>query len=181
MFSGKEDFVNLCDTPCFDQCFSGWNYSKEIKEIIGLMKYKGYTALCEYAGAMLGESLQKELRSSEIIMPVPLHTRRKRERTYNQSWYIAKGVTIHNPHLTLLKCIRRVRYTEPQAMLTGRDRQNNVRDAFTAGKPDCISGRNIVLVDDVVTTGATIQNCSGVLKAAGADKVTCISIARPYK
>lgn len=110
----------------------------------------------------------------DAVVPVPLHPKRERERGYNQSMILAMelggryGIPVR-PGL-----LKRTRYTEMQSLTAGRDRRDNVRGAF--GAREC-GGRNILLVDDVITTGSTMQECAIALKSAGAGNIYCAAAA----
>jgi ComF family protein len=120
-----------------------------------------------------------------LIVPVPLFCTRERERGFNQSRILAegmrhqledfsgaKGVKVH-PRLLV-----RTRATLPQAGLKIQARRENVRGAFAVAKPDLVQGRQILLVDDVMTTGATLSSCAAVLKKGGAARVYALAVGR---
>jgi len=112
------------------------------------------------------------------IVPVPLHTRRLRQRGFNQAVLLGEilsrqwGVPLQRNNL------QRSRWTEPQVNLTASARAENVKGAFTLAAPAKIAGKRILLVDDVYTTGSTVKECSRVLMAAGAAAVAVITVAR---
>jgi len=178
-FNKNRDFPNLDENAYFDQCICGWNYTENVKKIISLMKYKGQESLCFFMGDILGGYLKDVLSEFDIIVPVPLHPTRERERTYNQSRLIASAIKKQVPRLKLSQILIRKKYTKPQAGLDSKERQDNVRDVFIFRKREDLAGKKVVIVDDVVTTGATINNCAKVIKENGAAHVCCISIARP--
>lgn len=111
-------------------------------------------------------------------MPVPLHPKRVRERGFNQSLllarYVARGLKSDLDFLSL----KRVRYTLPQTRLAKKERQRNVRGAFQLKTRDAVKGKTILLVDDVFTTGNTMNECARILKQGGSGKVFCVSLAR---
>jgi len=113
-----------------------------------------------------------------LIMPVPLHPRRLRARGFNQSLLLAKCVAREiGAELDFLS-LRRTRFTKPQTELSSEERKKNVRKAFEVLKPEVVKGRTIVLVDDVATTGSTLNECAKALKRVGADGVLCLVLAR---
>ncbi|MEK7084065.1 MAG: ComF family protein [Patescibacteria group bacterium] len=123
-------------------------------------------------------SLHPPLFSSlDAIVPVPLHPKRRAERGFNQSEYLAEavGICIGTPVRSLL-C--RKRYTSSQALLSKAARRENVHDAFTCKGESVLDGARILLVDDVFTTGATMQECARALLKAGASEVQGMSVAR---
>jgi ComF family protein len=114
----------------------------------------------------------------DAILPVPLHTKRLRQRGFNQALLLAYRMSEqHNIPLSCDNLIRQ-RPTRPQVELTGAERIQNVAGAFAVRRPLDIRDRHIVLIDDVFTTGATLNECAAVLKDAGAAAVTACTLAR---
>ena len=112
------------------------------------------------------------------MMPVPLHPRRLRERDFNQSLLLARYVaSLLGAELDFLS-LRRIRYTQPQTGLKRDERRKNVRRAFQIVDREVVKGRTILLVDDVATTGNTLNECARTLKRSGAEKVFCLTLAR---
>lgn len=122
---------------------------------------------------------------SPLIVPVPLHPGRERERGFNQAGLLASGLARElarrnagkGPRVEV-RCLRRLRPTLPQTGLSLHQRHENVRGVFAITSPERVSGRVVVLVDDVMTTGATVSACAGALKQAGAGKVLVLTLAR---
>jgi ComF family protein len=114
----------------------------------------------------------------DLVVPVPLHPRRKRERGYNQAALLGRelanllGLSCHESALS------RVRATLPQVGLTDTERSQNVRHAFRCIRPASIRGRRILLIDDVMTTGSTVASASSSLLEAGAKRVCVLTLAR---
>jgi ComF family protein len=121
-------------------------------------------------------SLSLDLNNYDMLVPVPLHRNRLRERGYNQSLLLAReigrrfGVPIDQ------NMLRRIRDSVPQIELTGTKRVKNVRGVFSLGGDP--TGKRLLLVDDVLTTGATANECAGVLRRGGANRVDVFTIAR---
>lgn len=122
---------------------------------------------------------------SPLIIPVPLHPSRWRERGFNQSEVLAVGLAralarqaAGAAPRVAKDCLRRKRATAPQTGLSVSARRENLRGAFEVVKPDAVRGRRIVLVDDVMTTGATLSTCARALKHAGAAQVMGLTLAR---
>jgi ComF family protein len=113
----------------------------------------------------------------DLIIPVPIHHLKKAERGYNQSDFIAKGLStaLNIPYSS--KSIKRIKYTESQTKLNMNERALNVSNAFKARSSNKLKGKNILVVDDVCTTGATLLECAKVLLGAGANSVYACSIA----
>ncbi len=120
----------------------------------------------------------KAMSSKTLLVPVPLHVKRLREREFNQSAIIASIISRRSGIPLLANVLIRHRHTMPQVELGGMDRRENVAGAFSIENSTLIEGKEIILVDDVYTSGSTINECSRVLKKNGADKVTVVTIAR---
>ncbi len=116
--------------------------------------------------------------SVDVIIPVPLHPTRLRERGFNQSYLLAKAVGDQLKIQVWEKALSRTRYTQPQAKMQRKERLRNVTDAFNVNPIFNIKSKNIVLVDDVFTTGSTMNECARTLCLAGARTVTSLSIVR---
>ncbi len=114
----------------------------------------------------------------DLIAPVPLHPRRFAERGFNQAELIAQDVGKSSGIPVSSDLLKRVRYTRIQARLNKDERIKNIKDAFKINKDIDIKNKNILLVDDVFTTGSTLQECAKVLKQAGASSVRGFSVAR---
>lgn len=133
------------------------------------------------AGIFLGELLGKHLKQIEfiekhdILIPVPLHKSKKLERGFNQSYYICKGIQKITHNKINQRIISRIKYTPSQTALNIEERRLNVKDAFKLNKRKHIEGQTFVLVDDVITTGSTIQECAKTLKDNGAKKIIAVS------
>jgi ComF family protein len=118
------------------------------------------------------------VRDIDLVMPVPLHVSRLKERGFNQALLLAHRMS--ETHRIPFSCdnLYRTRPTRPQVELTGVERIRNVAGAFTLRQPEVVVDRSIVLIDDVFTTGATMNECASVLKQAGAAHVTAFTLAR---
>ncbi len=147
-----------------------------LRQAIHAFKYQYRPELASPLGAMLSQYLLDHPLPVDTIMPVPLHTERERTRGYNQSRLLAEELGLHT-HLRLwYNGIERIRYTQPQVELDLQQRRENVHGAFRA-VPET-SGARVLLIDDVCTTGATLEACSIALKQQGARTVWGLSLAR---
>lgn len=164
----------------FLSCFL---FEKEgtLKEIVHLLKYGGIKSLGERLGREVGRRMlvKPEFMAPDSLIPVPLNKLKQRERGYNQAEYICRGISAvtHIPVRTTL--IVRRRYTESQTELDRDRRRENVRGAF-ALNPNCrwmVRDRLFILVDDVITTGSTLNACAGELLENGAGCVLAVSAA----
>jgi ComF family protein len=130
-------------------------------------------------GLRLGDVLKEWGLEVDILIPVPLHHIKHRERGYNQSEFIANGVASVIDKPVVLNAVRRVRHTQTQTKLTIEERQKNMHQAFERipRVSNILSGKKCLLVDDVITTGATTNACAQALLSAGAVKIVAASAA----
>lgn len=148
-----------------------------IRQTIHELKYRNLRALAPTLAGLLHEYLGKNPVPVDVLVPVPLHRKRLRERGYNQSALIAERLGRLRGLPVVTDCLIRHSYTPPQARSAGvSERHRNVADVFTCldGR---LSGRQVIVVDDVSTSGATLNACAGALKAAGAATVWGLAIA----
>jgi len=150
---------------------------KTLQHIIHALKYKQRYKLGYFLGRILARGIQTKGWQIDFIVPVPIHRLKKAERGFNQSDYLAKGLSsvLNTPYTARL--IKRIKHTESQTKLNMNQRAMNVANAFKVKSPSKIEGKNFLLVDDVCTTGATLQECGIVLYKAGAKKIYASSIA----
>ena len=149
-----------------------------LKSVIQRYKYNRDVWLARPLAALLVERAPFVVGVYDVVMPVPLHVERLRWRGFNQAQFLAQplaraaGVAL-DPH-----SLQRVRPTRPQVDLDEKERRHNVLGAFRVTRPQRIAGRSILLVDDVYTTGATVNECSRALLQAGAKRVDVLVLAR---
>ena len=149
---------------------------KELQDIIHALKYDKKFHIGIFLGKSLGEHFKSQFQSWNItmIIPIPLHHLKKAERGFNQSYYIAKGISSQTSIAIKANVIKRMRFTQSQTTMTLKEREENVEGAFKVRKTENVKGKKVLLVDDVMTTGATINECGKALLQAGA---TCIYAA----
>ena len=188
----KQPFCPICGNPNLDEkpclrCLesrplystlrSHTIYKGPIREAIHRLKYRRDVGLGEALSRPMISSLKKLNWSLDIITSVPLGLVRFKERGYNQATLLARPIALCLDKPFSTQALRRTRETRSQVGLTVSERHDNMIDAFWAdGK--LISGKNVLVVDDVATSGATLNACSKALLVAGADKVYCFSLAR---
>jgi ComF family protein len=152
---------------------------KELQHIIHSLKYNQRFLVGYFLGKELGNALKPVILNwnIDIIVPIPLHHLKKAERGYNQSFYIAKGLSVVTKLPINNRIIKRKKFTQSQTTMNLKERQENINGAFTIKSKNKLSGKNILLIDDVITTGATTSECGKILLQHGANKVYAASVA----
>jgi ComF family protein len=147
--------------------------------LIHSLKYKGFRSIGRELGAKLGVEIQRREITADIIIPVPLYRPRKRERGYNQAEVIAEGVSKQTGVQQNSKCVYRTRDTKTQTNLNIQERNANVEDAFAVEMQfkRYLSEKSAIVIDDVMTTGATMGAVCEALKSSGVKKIIAASIA----
>jgi ComF family protein len=176
-------------TPPFVRAVAYGGYEGGLRELIHLLKYDGVRPAANVLGRMLAEAISSLAplldASRTVVIPVPLHKRKLRQREFNQTDLIARAALkfIRKPeNFELnLRVLERRRETQSQIGLSRHQRRENTRGAFGVAHANDISGRTILLVDDVYTTGTTVSECARVLRRAGASKVYVATVARTLK
>lgn len=170
----------LIHPPHFDTARSAFLYEGAIRDLIHSFKYHQQTHL-RYPLALLMLAVVTDIMRDHrlnLIIPVPLHRSRLRQRGFNQAVLLGR-VLSHRLLIPMqFDTLARTRRTEPQVELSASERRQNVKGAFSVHKPDKIVGRRILLIDDVMTTGSTMDECANELKKAGATTVIATTIAR---
>ena len=113
-----------------------------------------------------------------FLVPIPLSRKKLKERGFNQAQEIAKELSLSLKIPLLSDVLLKIKETSAQVELQGKDRQENIKGVFVCQKPDLIKSKKIILIDDVFTTGATMEECARVLKTAGAKEVWGVTVAR---
>jgi len=160
----------------FEAAYSFGFYEDELRELIQLFKYGRVPTLAKPLGRLLALALPRE-QSFDLIVPMPLHWRKRWQRGFNQSALLAHEIG-RRIHVPVRNALRRVRNTATQAGLTNAKRRLNVSGAFRAKRAAALTGKRILLVDDVMTTGATAASGARALKRAGAREVVLLTLAR---
>jgi ComF family protein len=147
-----------------------------LADAIRRCKYQKQVDLVSVLGELLDPVLQT-LPPVDAVLAVPLHVRRLRQREFNQSLRIAAWVAQRLKRPLWPDVLRRIRWTDPQTTLDRVDRKANVRRAFAVRDNAVVAGRTLALVDDVYTTGATVNECARALRSAGANDVYVVTVA----
>ena len=190
--AGREGFGALQNFPCercrareprrFRRLYAAALYQGAIAEGIRQLKFYEKRSLLPAFGELLGDFVVRELEpeSYTLLVPVPLYPVRRRERGFNQSELLANEVAAQFPHATVADVLRRVRPTHVQSRLGSPEaRRANVSGAFSIGEANSVKDQTILLVDDVVTSGSTVEECCRVLSEAGAGDVDVLAVAIP--
>jgi ComF family protein len=184
LFLKNEYSRKFYENKFIDEFYSPFLFSEEniIRNIIHELKYKNKFRAGIYLGKKICERFSNEIDNfnPETIIPIPLHKLKKAERGYNQSYYIAKGIGRSCGIKVKTNILKRKRYTKTQTKLSADERSENIKDAFRVKNKKAILGKNIILVDDVTTTGATTNEAAKLLKESGAKKILLLTAAIPY-
>jgi ComF family protein len=156
-----------------------FDYGGAVATAITLLKYRGRSDLGARLGAVMAEEARHLASAVDVVIPVPLHARRLAERGYNQSALIAEPVARRIGALHLPCALDRVRDTPRQTALPRAPRLANLRKAFAVRKPGFVRGCRVLLVDDVRTTGATLEACAEALDRAGVRQILAFVLASP--
>lgn len=163
-------------------CFYFYNKGNKVQNLIHQLKYKNRPEVGVYLGKRYGSYLKKSplFSSVDVIIPVPLHQTKQRKRGYNQAEKIAEGLSSSMEIPYDSKSFIRSHATETQTRKTKEERWENVKNKFKVEESDKIKNRHILLVDDVITTGSTLEACAQVLLDEEGVKVSMVSIAAAH-
>ncbi|MDR2099004.1 MAG: ComF family protein [Rickettsiales bacterium] len=168
----------LKSKPKFDRCVSAAKYNEASRRIILPFKHGDRTNLSKFIAGVMAASGAELLASADAIIPVPIHRLRMMKRKYNQAAEIARRLGSITGKPVMYDALARTKRTPSQGRMSAIDRKRNVRGAFAIVNPDALKGMKILLVDDVLTSGATANECAKTLKGAGAKKVFVLTFAR---
>lgn len=179
--AGNNHYCGLClkQTYAFDLARAAVYYQDPIAPLISAFKFNGSLAglstLAQFANDSPGIN---DLSRPDIIIPVPLHTKRLRERKFNQASLIARTCFPDQKNRIALNLLNRVKATPPQTGLSGKERRKNLSGAFSLNNQEQVKNTNILLIDDVFTTGQTVHECAKVLRKFGAKRIEVFTLAR---
>jgi ComF family protein len=179
--AGEDHLCGEClgDGFAFDYARSIFLYREPVSSLLVQFKFggklTGLVTLAELTKQAAGENLFKE---PDLVLPVPLHIKRLRSRGFNQSLLLARSCFPKWQGKIRTDLLLRHQPTIPQTSLSGRARRNNLKGAFSIHRPEEIAGRNILLVDDVFTSGSTLHECAKTLAKAGAARIETFTLAR---
>lgn len=157
------------------------HYNGAIRAAIHRFKYEKRASLAPALARLLNQSWQtpltEPLHAADAVIPVPIHRQRERERGFNQSVLLAREFCRSTGLPLLQNVLERTVYRQPQVGLDAVERRENVRDAFRVAQPQAIAGKSVLLIDDVWTTGSTLNEAAQALLAAGAKRVFAYTVA----
>jgi ComF family protein len=179
-----DGILDVCP-KCLNQPPRPWNgafalfdMTGDVREAIHLLKYRDRPDFARSFGRLLGNKLRRELPCPvDMIVPVPLHWTRFLQRGYNQAALVCQGVSLELG-VPIVRALKRCKPTPHQARLSRNERISNLTGAFSTTRSTNCQKRAILVVDDVLTTGATLSAAASVLLDAGASKVFAASVAR---
>ncbi len=169
----------LKDPPPFQKAWSVFELGEVLKKTVHGLKYLSKESTLSWFGKRLTESIQHQMSEVifDVLMPVPLHTWRLWRRGYNQSLLLARQIQKQSKIPIDTKNLIRVKYEKSQVAKTREERIKSMRGSFAVRNPENLKNKKVLLIDDVYTTGATVRECSKVLKKAGA-QVFVLTLAR---
>jgi ComF family protein len=186
----KTGFEKVADNPVsqlfwgrvevqFATAFCSFDKGGVMQHFMHQLKYKGSKEVGEMLGKLFGNDLvrSKMFLEIDLIIPVPLHPKRERKRGYNQSTEIAKGVALVMAKPLIIGNLIRSYYSETQTNKGRFERWENVRALFIVKKPELLEGKHILLIDDVVTTGSTLEACAQALLRVPGVRVSIATLA----
>ncbi len=179
--AGREHLCGPClrSTYAFDKARAALYYREPVTSLISSLKFNGtLTGLATLAYLANNSPRTKDLSIPDLILPVPLYAQRLRERKFNQATLIARACFRSDREKIKPDILVRHRATPTQTGLTGAARRKNLSRAFSVRKPEQIKNKNILLVDDVFTTGSTVNECAKILRKAGAKRIEVFTVAR---
>jgi ComF family protein len=155
-------------------------FAEVVREALHALKFRGKRAVARPLGDLLAEAGAGHpgARGADLLIPVPLHPDRERDRGFNQAALLAERLGRLWGMTVAATALERTAATLPQTGLSGEERRRNVRDAFAAPRPARVAGQRVLLVDDVLTTGATADACARALRRVGATEVGILTVAR---
>lgn len=162
----------------FDRAISVADYEKDVKTLIYRLKYSNHTYLAKTIGYIMADRLKQEGIKTDIIISVPLYKDKEKERGFNQATLISKHIAERTGTPLNVDAFVRTKNTKVMHNLTRRERFENVDNAFKVINREVILNKDILLVDDIFTTGSTVNSCSKELMNNGAKSVTVLTFAR---
>lgn len=170
----------LADPPLYDRARAVARYDEVMRDMVHGLKYRDRQEGLALFGRWLARAGRELFADDTVLMPVPLYRGRLWSRRFNQSAMLAKAVSAETGLSANPFCLKRTRRTASQVGLSAEQRRRNVAGAFEVpeNRRGDVEGKEVILVDDVITTGATANACARILKRAGAKRVDVLALAR---
>lgn len=175
------NFCSICNTKkfLFNKNYSLFLYDELISDLIHRFKFKNHPAIGKGLGKIMADRINFDLpEKMDYIIPVPIHKIRRRARGFNQAEILAREISKKLNLPVRNNILKRVKNTKPQWHLNSHERENNLLGAFISKD---VSGKNIILIDDIFTTGSTINKCAEVLMNAGAKCIVSLTLSITVK
>jgi len=172
----------LPNAPKISAIYAAAEYhDKIISELVIRLKFRGVAGISDVLAGLLTRHIELARfvkKDGQIIIPIPLHKKRLRKRTYNQAELVAKKIAQYLGLPMRVDVLKRIKNTSPQTEISDRRaRRENIKNAFACARPEAVKGKTIILVDDVATTGATLNECGRALRQSGARSVIAFVVA----
>ncbi|WP_058485998.1 ComF family protein [Defluviitalea phaphyphila] len=165
--------------PIYDKGWALLVYEGIVRDMIYRFKYGGHKEYAVYLGVLMANKIKNEniKEKFDLIIPIPMHLKKKRIRGYNQSEELAKIISKQLKIPIDITILTRIKETKPQSGLSITQRKNNLKKAFKIKQNTDLKGKKILLIDDIYTTGSTINTCANILKKKGVKKVCFLSLS----
>ena len=182
-FPYNDSFEKICaaclvDPPIFDKNLSAIEYNDMARNLIIKFKYQDQQILKKYFINVMGYKAREIIEESDIICPVPMHWFKVLMRNYNQACILAKYISQNWQKDYIPDLLLKIKYTKPQVSLSGSARKKNISGSIKFNQKFDIKNKVILLIDDVFTTGSTLNECAKQLKKNGCKKVYTLTVAR---
>jgi ComF family protein len=165
-----------------DDLYVSLFYNRFIKDFIHQYKFNNKSYLFKIFSSYMNKTLSElEIFDYHLIIPVPIHRRKEAIRGYNQSYLLAREIAKYNNKPILKDILIKSKWTREQNKLNLYERRSNLRDSFIVKKEELILNKNILLIDDIVTTGITLESCGKELKENGANKIIALCLSTPIR
>jgi ComF family protein len=163
--------------PRYNQARYLFKYDESSKKLIHALKYNDQTYLARIFAKLLFNSYKQDILKYDVIAPVPMHWLKRMFRMYNQAMLLAQEISSISGLPVINDNLQKVRWTKAQSSLDKNARLSNLQGSFKVKNPDFFKGKKVILVDDVLTTGATVKECAKLLKKSGASQIMVLTIA----
>ncbi len=173
-------YIHINKNMYFDELKCLMEYKKDIRNLILQYKFNNKAYMYKTFSKLIlkNKKICGFLKKYDIIIPVPLHKKRKQKRGYNQTELIVKEIA-QNTNLKLItNNLIKIKNIEPQSAFNKRQRKENIKGAFLVKNPEEIKDKNIIIFDDIYTTGSTVNECAKILKKTGANKIGVLTLAK---